>query len=154
MTTRTSPPLPAAPAELDRWRRETPGCRDRIHLNNAGAALMPQPVLQAVTAHLEREAAIGGYEAEDEAEPKVRETYELLGRVVGAAARNMAIVENATVAFSQAMSAFDFRPGDRIITARADYLSNQLTYLSPWCRAGLYSVRPADPPEGGCELSC
>src|SRR3989454_8419318 len=35
-----------------------------------------------------------GYEAEDEAEPKVRETYELLGRVVGAAARNMAIVEN------------------------------------------------------------
>src|SRR5213076_2375478 len=51
-----------------------------------------------------------------------RETYELLGRVVGAAARNMAIVENATVAFSQAMSAFDFRPGDRIVTTRADYL--------------------------------
>src|SRR5256885_3878935 len=107
MTTRTSPSLPSAPAELDRWRRETPGCRDRIHLNNAGASLMPQAVLQAVTAHLEREAAIGGYEAEDEAEPKVRETYELLGRVVGAAARNMAIVENATVAFSQAMSALD-----------------------------------------------
>ena len=87
MTARTSPSLPSAPAELDRWRRETPGCRDRIHLNNAGAALMPQPVLQAVTAHLEREAAIGGYEAEDEAEPTVRETYELLGRVVGAAAK-------------------------------------------------------------------
>src|SRR3989454_577387 len=136
MTTRTSPSLPSAPAELDRWRRETPGCRDRIHLNNAGAALMPQPVLQAVTAHLEREAAIGGYEAEDEAEPKVRETYELLGRVVGAAARNMAIVENATVAFSQAMSAFDFQPGDRIVTTRADYPSNQLTYLSLARRAG------------------
>src|SRR2546428_14015094 len=67
MTTRTSPSLPSAPAELDRWRRETPGCRDRIHLNNAGAALMPQAVLQAVTAHLEREAAIACYEAHDEA---------------------------------------------------------------------------------------
>jgi len=33
----------------------------------------------------------------------------------------MAIVENATVAFSQALSAFDFRPGDRIVTTRADY---------------------------------
>ena len=71
MTTRTAP-LPV-PAELDRWRRDTPGCRDRIHLNNAGAALMPQVVLQALTQHLEREAAIGGYEAEDEAEPQVRD---------------------------------------------------------------------------------
>src|SRR6266550_371717 len=132
MTARTSPSLSlsSAPAELDRWRRETPGCRERIHLNNAGAALMPQPVLQALTGFLEREAAIGGYEAADEAEPRVRETYELLGRLVGAAARNVAIVENATVAFSQAVSAFDFRPGDRIITTRADYPSNQLTYLS------------------------
>ena len=61
---------PAAPSELARWRRDTPGCRDRIHLNNAGAALMPQVVLQALTEHLEREAAIGGYEAADEAEPQ------------------------------------------------------------------------------------
>src|SRR5258708_34885397 len=96
MTARTSPAVPSAPAELDRWRRETPGCRDRIHLNNAGAALMPQAVLQALTAHLEREAAIGAYEAEDEAEPRVSETYELMGRVVGADARNIAIVENST----------------------------------------------------------
>src|SRR5437660_9275806 len=151
MTARTSPPLPAAPAEPDRWRRETPGCRDRIHLINAGAALMPQPVLRAATAHLEREAAIGGYEAEDEAEPTVRETYELLGRVVGAAARNMAIVENATVAFSQAMSAFDFRPGDRIVTTRTDYPSNQLMYLSLARRAGVETVRADDLPEGGVD---
>src|SRR5438046_10546041 len=110
MTTGTRPPLPSAPAELDRWRRETPGCRDRIHLNNAGAALMPQAVLQAVTAHLEREAAIGGYEAEDEAEPKVRETYELLGRVVGAAAGNMAVVEDATGGLRQAVLGCGLRP--------------------------------------------
>src|SRR3989454_8540273 len=151
MTARTSPYLPSAPAELDRWRRETPGCRERIHLNNAGAALMPQAVLQALTAFLEREAAIGGYEAADEAEPRVRETYELLGRLVTAAARNVAIVENATVAFSQAVSAFDFRPGDRIVTTRADYPSNQLTYLSLARRAGVETVRADDFPEGGVD---
>src|SRR5256886_921582 len=148
MTARTSSP-PSAPAELDRWRRETPGCRERIHLNNAGAALMPQPVLQALTGFLEREAAIGGYEAADEAEPRVRDTYELLGRLLGTAARNVAIVENATVAFSQAVSAFDFRPGDRIVTTRADYPSNQLTYLSLARRAGVETVRPDDLPGGG-----
>src|SRR5437762_1580774 len=150
MTARTSSP-PSVPAELDRWRRETPGCRERIHLNNAGAALMPQAVLQALVGFLEREAAIGGYEAADEAEPRVRETYELLGRLVGAAARNVAIVENATVAFSQAVSAFDFRPGDRIVTTRADYPSNQLTYLSLARRAGVETVRADDLPEGGVD---
>jgi len=148
MAMRTAPP---APSQLDRWRRDTPGCRDRIHLNNAGAALMPQPVLQALTRHLEREAAIGGYEAADEAEPRLRETYELIGRLVGAAARNIAIVENATVAFNQAISAFDFRPGDRIVTTRADYPSNQLTYLSLARRAGVETVRADDLPEGGVD---
>jgi selenocysteine lyase/cysteine desulfurase len=151
MTARTSPSLPSAPAELERWRRETPGCRERIHLNNAGAGLMPQPVLQALTGHLEREATIGGYEAEDEAERPVRETYELLGRLVGAAANNVAIVENATVAFSQAVSAFDLRPGDRIVTTRADYPSNQLRYLSLARRAGVETVRADDLPEGGVD---
>src|SRR5690242_21914559 len=90
--------------QLDRWRRDTPGCRERIHLNNAGAALMPQPVLDALMRHLQREAAIGGYEAADEAEARLDETYELLGQIIGAAAKNIAIVENATVAFNQAVS--------------------------------------------------
>jgi selenocysteine lyase/cysteine desulfurase len=57
MTTQTA----AAPGQLD------PGCRDRIHLNNAGAALMPQPVVVTLARHLAREAAIGGYEAAEEA---------------------------------------------------------------------------------------
>ena len=148
MTTRTLSP---APSQLNRWRRDTPGCRDRIHLNNAGAALMPQPVLRALTQHLEREAAIGGYEAADEAEPRVRETYELLGRIVGAPARNVAIVENATVAFNQAISAFDFRPGDRIVTTRTDYPSNQLAYLSLARRMGVETVRADDLPDGGVD---
>src|SRR5438874_5090749 len=148
MVTRT---LTSAPVELDRWRRDTPGCRDRIHLNNAGAGLMPRPVLDAITNHLEREAAIGGYEAEDEAEPRVRETYELVGRLVGAGPRNIALVENATVAFSQAVSAFDFRAGDRIVTTRADYPSNQLTYLSLARRVGVETVRADDLPEGGVD---
>jgi selenocysteine lyase/cysteine desulfurase len=42
--------------DLERARRETPGCEHVIHLNNAGASLMPDPVLRAVTDHLELEA--------------------------------------------------------------------------------------------------
>src|SRR5207245_2956125 len=110
---------------------------------------MRRPVLDALMRHLAREAAIGGYEAADEAEPRVRETYALVAQLVGAAPRNIALVENATVAFSQALSAFDFRPGDRIVTTRTDYPSNQLMYLSLAQRTGVQTVRADGLPQGG-----
>ena len=40
--------LTSSPA-IDQWRAETPGCAHRNHLNNAGAAFMPQPVIDAMT---------------------------------------------------------------------------------------------------------
>jgi selenocysteine lyase/cysteine desulfurase len=143
--------MAAAPAALARGRSDTTGCEQRIHLNNAGAGLMPRPVLEALTRHLERESLIGGYEAADEAASRVQRTYDDLGRVIGAAANNVAIVENATVAFAQALSAFDFRPGDRIVTTRTDYPSNQLMYLSLARRLGVETVRADDLPEGGVD---
>ena len=49
--------------DLQRARLETPGCENVVHFDNAGAALMPQPVLDAIIAHTNMEAQIGGYEA-------------------------------------------------------------------------------------------
>ena len=141
--------------ELDesvrRWRQDTPGCESRIHLNNAGAALSPGPVLDAIHRHLDLEAAVGGYEAEDEAAGRVHETYELLGRLIGAPADTVALVENATVAVAQALSAFDFHPGDVLVTTHSDYTSNQLMYLSLARRLGIEVLRADDLPEGGAD---
>ena len=39
-------------ALLAMWREHTPGARRRIHLNNAGASLMPETVLRVVTGYL------------------------------------------------------------------------------------------------------
>lgn len=136
---------------LARWRRETPGCQERAHLNNAGASLMPAPVLDVVLSHLQLEARMGGYEAADAAAERVAATYGALARLVGAAPRNIAVVENATVAFALALSAFDFQRGDLILTTRNDYVSNQLMYLSLARRAGVEVVRAEDLPEGGVD---
>jgi selenocysteine lyase/cysteine desulfurase len=141
----------AAESALERWRADTPGCQERIHLNNAGAALPPRSVVEVMHRHLDREAEIGGYEAADEAAPRVQEAYESTGKVVNASGRNIAIVENATVAVSQALSAFDFKPGDVLVTTRCDYPSNQLMYLSLAQRTGLVIKRAADLPEGGVD---
>ena len=136
---------------LKRWRDDTPGCAHRMHLNNAGAGLMPRSVSDAITGHLQRESLYGGYESADAAAAAADETYVLLARFVGAHSRNIAIVENSTVAFFQALAAFDFKPGDVIVTTRNDYISNQLAYLSLAQRQGVEVRRAADLPTGGVD---
>lgn len=134
------------------WRAETPAAAaGRIHLNNAGAALMPVPVLDAVLEHLRHESQMGGYEAADAASVSIEESYDAVARLIGAAPRNIAVVENATVAVALALSAFDFQPGDVLLTTRNDYISNQLMYLSLAARRGIEVVRAADAAEGGVD---
>ena len=138
-------------SELDRWRADTPGTRNRIHLNNAGAALVPTPVADAIAAHLALEREIGGYEAADARLDAIEAGLTDLAAVIGAARRNLAVVSSATAGFVAALSAFDFRPGDRILTSRADYISNQIQYLSLAARHGVEVVRAHDLPEGGVD---
>jgi selenocysteine lyase/cysteine desulfurase len=136
---------------LATWRQDTPGCQNCVHLNNAGASLMPRCVWRAITDHLEREANFGGYESADAALDAVAETYAGLAHLLGAQPRNMALVENSTVAFFQALAAFDFQPGDVIVTTRNDYISNQLAYLSLSRRRGIVVRRAADLAAGGAD---
>jgi selenocysteine lyase/cysteine desulfurase len=136
---------------VKQWRDETPGCANQIHFNNAGSGLMPGKVLNAIVEHLNREANFGGYESADDAEAAVAEAYAHLARVLGTKAHNVALVENSTVAFFQALSAFDFKPGDAIVTTRNDYISNQLAYLSLARRCGVEVRRAADLPSGGAD---
>jgi selenocysteine lyase/cysteine desulfurase len=133
------------------WRADTPGAERSTHLNNAGAALMPQRVHHAVAQYLERELVGGGYEVSDAAAPAAERAYGAVARLFGVAPRNVAVVESSTTAFAQALAAFDFAPGDVILTTRADYASNQIMFLSLARRRGVRLVRAEDLPEGGVD---
>jgi selenocysteine lyase/cysteine desulfurase len=146
--------MPTATAPLSalaQWRADTPGCHHRNHLNNAGAALMPQPVIDAIVEHITLESEIGGYEAEAAREDASRAVYDDIGTLVGAPARNMAIVANATAGFVQSMSAFDLTRGDVILTSSVDYVSYQISFLSLADRLGVVIRHAPDLPEGGID---
>jgi selenocysteine lyase/cysteine desulfurase len=135
----------AMPIDLERLRAETPGVLQRVHLNNAGAGLMPLPVLQAMTDYLRREAEIGGYEAADEARRRLDGVYDSVARLIGAARDEIALTENATVAWQMAFYALPLRTGDRILTARAEYAANYVAFLQVAKRTGaVIEVIPDD----------
>ena len=123
--------------DIETLRRDTPGCAGRVHLNNAGAALMSSQTLKAVTSHLELESEIGGYEAAAAAGEEIEHTYDALARLVGADRDEIAVVESATRAWDMAYYALPFKPGDRILTARAEYASNVIAYLQTARRHGV-----------------
>src|SRR6185295_3089355 len=115
--------------DLARARRETPGCENVLHFNNAGAALMPQPVLDALVNHLQLEAAIGGYEAKDREIERIEHVYDAAARLINARPTEIAVIENATRAWDMAFYSIPFKTGDRILTAKAEYISNYIAYL-------------------------
>jgi len=100
-----------------------------IHLDNAGASLMPRSVLETQIEHLRLEAAVGGYEAERLRREQIEAVYDSVARLIHCRRDEVAIVENATVGWMMAFYSLAFEPGDRILTAEAEYASNYLAYL-------------------------
>ena len=126
--------------DAERARRETPGCEHVTHLNNAGASLPPQPVLDAVIAHLELEGRVGGYEAHEQNEAAIERFYGATTELIGAHPGEIAFSSSATRAWDMAFYGFPFERGDRILTAVAEYISNYIAYIQIAERTGVEVV--------------
>lgn len=117
------------PIDVAKVRADTPGVGTVLHFNNAGAALPPRAVVNTVVRHLEREAEIGGYEAEQEAHGRLEAVYGSIARLLNCDASEVAVIENATRAWDMAFYSLSLRPGDRVLTAMAEYASNYIAFL-------------------------
>ncbi|GAB3132204.1 aminotransferase class V-fold PLP-dependent enzyme [Microbispora hainanensis] len=115
--------------DVQQVRADTPGCEHVVHLNNAGSSLPPRQVTGAVVDHLRLEERIGGYEAAAAALDRSERTYDAVAELVGADRDEIALVENATRAWDMAFYSLPWKPGDRILTSRAEYASNAIAFL-------------------------
>jgi cysteine desulfurase/selenocysteine lyase len=130
-------PSPAEPIDVARTRADTPGCAVVAHLNHAGCSLAPRPVLDAQTEWLHAEALTGGYELAADRADDLDAAYAEVAALVGAAPDEIALVENATFAWHQAFWSLGLRPGDRVLTANAEYASGFVSMLQARARLGV-----------------
>jgi cysteine desulfurase / selenocysteine lyase len=131
--------------DLDRIRADTPATARRAYLHNAGAALMPRPVVEAIKTHIDLEAEIGGYAAARREEERCEAVYASVARLLNASTDEIALVENATVGWQMAFYSLQFSKGDRILTAEAEYAANYIAFLQVAKRTGaVIDVVPSD----------
>ncbi|MCB0669398.1 MAG: aminotransferase class V-fold PLP-dependent enzyme [Saprospiraceae bacterium] len=123
--------------DLQKWRDDTPGTKHNIHLNNAGASLMPTPVIEAIKDQIDLESIMGGYEAAGFRQDLVDSFYSSAAALFGTQSRNIAFTSNATDAYNRALSSIDFNQGDVILTSSNDYVSNFVAFLSLQKRLGI-----------------
>lgn len=131
--------------ELRAIRADAPSLERRIFLMSCGASIMPRQVVQPMHDYLDLEADLGGYEAADREAGAISAVYSALARLLNAAVDEIALVENATVAWQKAFYSIPFKPGDVILTVEAEYAANYVAYLQLRRRHGIeIRVAPSD----------
>jgi cysteine desulfurase/selenocysteine lyase len=116
--------------EIQHLRAETKGTAQRVHFNNAGSSLPPDIVVETVVNYLNEEAIYGGYETEYKYKEQLENTYALIARLINAETNEIAIVENASIAWHLAFNGIDFKKGDVVITSEMEYVTNLIGFLN------------------------
>ena len=101
----------------------------KIHFNNAGSSLPPDVVVDIVVSYLREEAAAGGYETEAKYKEQLDNVYVSIAKLINAKKDEIALVENASAAWSLAFKGLSFQKGDVVITSEMEYVTNLLGLL-------------------------
>ena len=131
----------------------TPGMKGRIHLDNCGSALMPDPVITVMQNALQRDAAFGGYVAQEQQKDEMEAGYSSLVRLLGGGVNDYAFVGSAVDGWTKAFYSLPFQLGDNIVTAYNEYCSNYIAFLQMKKNRGIEIRVARQAPEGGIDLA-
>jgi len=131
--------------DVDRLRSDTPGTDHVIHFDNAGASLMPTPVLEAVHRYLDVEMRVGGYAARKDMTPAIDAAYDSVARLIGAHPGDIAMTDAASRAWQLAFHSLGLGEGDRVLTTETEYVANWAAYVQVRRERGVViDVVPSD----------
>ncbi|MGT2509914.1 aminotransferase class V-fold PLP-dependent enzyme [Cupriavidus basilensis] len=139
-------PAPLTPAAVDALRARAPGTQTTTHFNHAGASLPSTATLEAIHAHLRREAAQGPMEAGVAAREQTERARTLAAQMLNAQPAEIALTTGNSPGWGAAFAALGaWRPGDRILVGRHEWGGNLATMRLTAQRAGAsIEVIPSD----------
>lgn len=115
---------------IEKLRSETPGCKEKIHFNNAGAALISAQTLKIQQEYLLEEAEIGSYECAVLHAHEINLFYDHAAALINAQPNEIAFMESATVGWQRAFWSIEFNEGDEIICDSTSYASNYIAFIN------------------------
>lgn len=118
--------------DIKKIQKDMPLLDKYIYLNTAAASAMPQPVVDAMTSYIQKQASIGPYL------PSFRqETYENIDIVreksavfIGAKKEEIAFVPNGSMAINFVSGGLQWEKGDEVIVLDTEMLSNYVPWLA------------------------
>ncbi|CAB3900677.1 MULTISPECIES: aminotransferase class V-fold PLP-dependent enzyme [Achromobacter] len=141
---------PLTPSAVEALRAQTPGAQTTVHFNHAGASLPSAATLQAIHAHLQREATQGPMEAGVASRELTEKARALAARLLNAEPAEIALTGGNSPGWGAAFAALaPWRPGDRILVGRHEWGGNLAAMRLKAQRAGAtLETIPSD--DSGC----
>ena len=116
---------PLSPAAIDASRARTPGVRSTTHFNHAGASLPSAATIEAIHAHLLREATMGPMEAGAAGGEQTERARTLAAQLLNAQPGEIALTTGNSPGWGAAFAALGpWRAGQRILVARHEWGGN------------------------------
>ncbi|WBX88554.1 aminotransferase class V-fold PLP-dependent enzyme [Achromobacter mucicolens] len=141
---------PLTPSAIQALRAHAPGTQSSVHFNHAGASLPSTATIQAIHAHLKREAAQGPMEAGVAARDLTEAARTLAAQLLNAQVEEIALTGGNSPGWGAAFAALPaWRPGDRILVGRHEWGGNLAAMRLIAQRAGAtLETIPSD--DSGC----
>lgn len=118
--------------DIEQIRADTPALAELTYMNAAGSAISPDPVYNSIIFMLDEESRMGGYHAHYEYTQELEiDLYASVAKLINAKPSEIAIVENATIAWQKIFYslAMTWQKGDIILSSTLEYGANLVAFM-------------------------